>query len=435
MNSFVSIDLLKPHPKNKEYFSSPDAGEYEAVKQSIATHGIRDPIKILPDYTVVAGHVRLAIARELGIERVPVQVWDVSGEDAEYLLVADNEERRVCRDPVKKAKRAKFLKEYWGIRRGGNRRSKPQNAGLKNLNDVAETLGESSDSLQRLLKLNDLIPPLQELVSGGQLGQTAAYSLAFLPPEEQETLLTTLGETGVCGLSTKEAQDLRREFDSLRREKEALETRLAEAEKKLAGAGREVVYKTDPVLEMEIEETRKNAAEILKEKERLENQLVTILREKEKREIEARSAVDEAANLRRMLDHARAELKKEKERPKPPQWSPEHIEFQNLIQEATREAAGLATALSHVLERHRERLVAAARVRGTSSESLRDMAEVLGDSLLFNAFDSSMNVVLSKIAEIQGVLEPGRPKMHVIRSEEKRGGNAGDTSKPAKTKA
>ena len=181
------------------------------------------------------------------------------------------------------------MKEYWGIRRGGNRRSKPQNAGLKNLNDVAETLGESSDSLQRLLKLNDLIPPLQELVSSGQLGQTAAYSLAFLPPEEQETLLTTLGETGVCGLSTKEAQDLRREFDSLRREKEALETRLAEAEKKLAGAGREVVYKTDPVLEMEIEETRKNAAEILKEKERLENQLVTILREKEKREIEART--------------------------------------------------------------------------------------------------------------------------------------------------
>jgi hypothetical protein len=63
------------------------------------------------------------------------------------------------------------------------------------------------------------------------------------------------------------------------------------------------------------------------------------------------------------------------------------------------------------------------------------MAEVLGDSLLFNAFDSSINVALSKIDEIQGALEPGRPKMHVIRSEEKRGGNAGDTSKPAKNKA
>ena len=41
--------------------------------------------------------------------------------------------------------------------------------------------------------------------------------------------------------------------------------RLAEAEKKLAGAGREVVYKTDPVLEID-RETRKNAAEILKER-------------------------------------------------------------------------------------------------------------------------------------------------------------------------
>ena len=112
-----------------------------------------------------------------------------------------------------------------------------------------------------------------------------------------------------------------------------------------------------------------------------------------------------------------AELKKEKERPKPPQWSPEHIEFQNLIQEATREAAGLATALSHVLERHRERLVAAARFADPVG-ILAGYGRGSGDSLLFNAFDSSINVVLSKIAEIQGVLEPGRPKMHVIRSEE-----------------
>ncbi len=60
---------------------------------------------------------------------------------------------------------------------------------MKTLTDVAEAIGESIDSTKRLLKLNDLIPELQQLVSQNKLSQTAAYSLAFLPPEEQRQLL------------------------------------------------------------------------------------------------------------------------------------------------------------------------------------------------------------------------------------------------------
>ncbi len=67
------------------------------------TEGIRDPLKVTPDYTVIAGHVRLKIARELGLTHVPVEIWDVGPEEADYLLVADNEERRRSRDPVKRA--------------------------------------------------------------------------------------------------------------------------------------------------------------------------------------------------------------------------------------------------------------------------------------------------------------------------------------------
>ncbi|MBT9147782.1 MAG: Chromosome-partitioning protein Spo0J [Syntrophomonadaceae bacterium] len=226
----VSISLLKPHPKNQSYYDNLPEEKYQEVKRSIEAHGIRDPLKVLPDFTLIAGHQRLRIAQELGLEKVPVTVVDISPEEAEYLLIADNEERRQDdTDPIRKAKRAKFLAEYWGVRRGGDRRPKYQRDILslcsKNLEDVAGAIGEDVRTTKRLLKLNDLIPPLQALVSSGALGQSAATSLAFLPPSEQEALIQTLGETGVCSLSVAEAGDLRKELDTTRKELSAARAR------------------------------------------------------------------------------------------------------------------------------------------------------------------------------------------------------------------
>ncbi|MDF9409736.1 hypothetical protein L7E55_15495 [Pelotomaculum isophthalicicum JI] len=73
-------------------------------------------------------------------------------------------------DPMKVARRAKFLKEYWEVERGGDRKSKGQNVPLKTLNDVAAAIGEDERTTKRLLKLNDLILPLQNLISAGKLG-------------------------------------------------------------------------------------------------------------------------------------------------------------------------------------------------------------------------------------------------------------------------
>ena len=246
VQSLVPVGMLKPHPKNSDYFSDPTPEKYEEIKRSIAAEGIRDPLKVTPDYTVISGHVRLKIAQELGLTHVPVEIWDVDPERAEYLMIADNEERRYCQDPVKKAKRAEFLKQYWGIRRGGSGANqyagknsevlKEKNSPLKTLDDVAKAVGEEVGNLKKLLKLNDLIAPLQDLVSRGRLAQTAAYSLAFLPPEEQRRLLDVLGESGVCGLSVQEARELRRQLDAERRRVADVEARLRDLEHQLAQA-------------------------------------------------------------------------------------------------------------------------------------------------------------------------------------------------------
>jgi len=244
MANLVPIGMLKPHPKNVEYFSEPPPEKYEEIRRSIEAEGIRDPLRVTPDYTVISGHLRLRIAKELGLTHVPVEIWDVDPERAEYLLIADNEERRYCQDPVKKAKRAEFLRRYWGVREGKANpkgtviRRQDQNDldGGRTLADVAEALGETEITLKRLLKLNDLIPPLQDLVSRGELPQTAAYSLAFLPPEQQERLLEVLGKSGLCGLSVEKARELRRQLDAERARAVEVERRVLELESQLRSA-------------------------------------------------------------------------------------------------------------------------------------------------------------------------------------------------------
>jgi hypothetical protein len=74
------------------------------------------------------------------------------------------------------------LKEYWGIQQG-KRTDLVQNG--RSFGDIAEALNESITGTKRLLKLNNLIPELQSLVSSGKLGTTAAEQLA----EEQRALV------------------------------------------------------------------------------------------------------------------------------------------------------------------------------------------------------------------------------------------------------
>lgn len=188
----ISVDKLKEHPKNNYYFTDIEGEKYEEIKRSIATYGIRDPLKVTTSYTVISGHQRLRIAKDLGMKEVPVEILDVDEREAEYLLIAENVERRgqAETDPIKKARIAQFLKEYWGVKNGINQHNRVgQNGKPKTTDDIAETIGESRKQTQRLLKLNDLIPELQSLVSAGKLGTTAAEQLAYLTEKEQRALV------------------------------------------------------------------------------------------------------------------------------------------------------------------------------------------------------------------------------------------------------
>jgi len=62
-------------------------------------------------------------------------------------------------DPIKKSRIASFLKEYWGVRNGGDRKSVPQNGDVKSkeskghngtsILDIAEAIGKTERTTKR----------------------------------------------------------------------------------------------------------------------------------------------------------------------------------------------------------------------------------------------------------------------------------------------
>ncbi|NHM28019.1 ParB N-terminal domain-containing protein [Desulfofundulus sp. TPOSR] len=466
MVTIVPVDLLKPHPKNAEFFPDPLPEDIrQEMLEDIRENGIATPLILARDHTILAGHQRWEMARQLGLSHVPAIVRDVDPDSPEAvaLLIKDNLLRRQLND-MQVARLIRALKEQYGVKRGGDRRSaevqgsKGQNVLLK----IAGEVGIGEKQVARLDKLNDLIPELQSLVASGKLGTTAAYSLAFLSPEEQRELLRVLGEAGLGSLSVREAQELKRELETTRREKESLARRLAELEEEKANlawkvneggeeelealrrelATREselealrarlreleqkpvenvvekVVFRTDPALEAELEAARAEAAKLLQEKEWFEGRFREVAQEKERKEAKIRGLEEEVEKLQRWLDHARSELKKERERPRP-RFDVRKEEFRALAQKAQSAAFELTELLKKLEEQYSDELLAASRVRG--GPDFEDIGDAVVNTTVFKVLKAALEMALKRIINIFELLEDGKPKLQLVKSKEKDG--------------
>jgi len=177
------VSTLKEHPQN-EYYNSPlNEKEWTALKRSIEEIGIQDPLFISEDDVVIAGHHRLKIAEEIGLEKVPVRIVIGSEEDhIDLLLQSNNARRKQEKDVMKLARQALYYQKLFGIEHGNNGTSQSD----KSYKDVAEKIGKSVATTNRLIRLNYLITEIQTLVSAGKIPLMAAVELSKLPESEQK---------------------------------------------------------------------------------------------------------------------------------------------------------------------------------------------------------------------------------------------------------
>jgi ParB-like chromosome segregation protein Spo0J len=115
---------------NIELFDLLKGSDYEALKKDIKKNGVKVELHILPDKTVICGHQRLKIAKELKIDHLrckTVYNLDTEQQIKEYVIL-DNLLRRQL-TPEKKAFLLNELSKQYEIgRRGRTKEERIENA-------------------------------------------------------------------------------------------------------------------------------------------------------------------------------------------------------------------------------------------------------------------------------------------------------------------
>lgn len=84
------LERLRAHQENAAIFGDPkDSAQYETILRSIQDNGIREPLVVKENGTILSGHVRYTCAQKLGLKTVPVRVWSSFGtyiDEVQFLI-------------------------------------------------------------------------------------------------------------------------------------------------------------------------------------------------------------------------------------------------------------------------------------------------------------------------------------------------------------
>lgn len=207
----ISLSLLEPFPNHP--FKVRSDASMQATIESIKAYGVLVPAIVRPrkegGYEIIAGHRRKYACEQAGLETMPVIVRDLNDDEATIIMVDSNLQRENIL-PSERAQAYKMKME--AIKRQGERNDLTScQVGTKLRSDerLAEDTSESARTVQRYIRLTELIPPIQELVDDKKIGLTPASEISFLKPKEQELLITTIeSEQAIPSLS--QAQRLKK---------------------------------------------------------------------------------------------------------------------------------------------------------------------------------------------------------------------------------
>ena len=171
--------------------------DYIELYESIRDNGINEPVKARPrekgGLELISGHRRHDIASRLNYP-VPVIIAQVD-DDTARVEVVDGHLHRMDIPTSELARAAKMKME--ALARKAGRRSKMEQLTSpepKKRTDqiVAEDMGISRNQVNRLVKINDLVPELKQQVDDKKLPFNTAVELAYLKPDEQTKVVDVM---------------------------------------------------------------------------------------------------------------------------------------------------------------------------------------------------------------------------------------------------
>ena len=186
---------LYPFPDNP--FHVVEDEMLSELAESIKEFGIVTPIITRPKedgngYEIIAGQRRVRASELAGINTVPAFVLPLDRDRAIITLVDSNLQRENIL-PSERAFAYKMKSE--AMKRQGFRTdltSSQVGTKLRTDDKVAQGFGVGRMTVQRFIRLTELIPPILQMVDEGKIALTPAVELSFLKKDEQKNLFATM---------------------------------------------------------------------------------------------------------------------------------------------------------------------------------------------------------------------------------------------------
>ena len=173
----------------------------DTLVDSIRKNGILNPVIVRPDqsgnYEMISGHRRLHAARIVGLKKIPAIVKEMSDDEAIIKMVDANIQREEIL-PSEKAFAYKMKLD--ALKRTAGRPTK-ENAchngtHLRSDQELALQVGDSARSIQRYVRLTELVPELLDYVDNKKIGLVMAVDLSYLDEQVQKWVYEYFKENG-----------------------------------------------------------------------------------------------------------------------------------------------------------------------------------------------------------------------------------------------
>ena len=192
-----NIPLSELHPFRDHPFNVVDDDKMQETVDSIREYGVLVPIIARPKeaggYEIVSGHRRCHASELAGLETVPVIVRNLDDDEATLIMVDSNLQRESLL-PSERAKAYKMKLDAMKRRAGrpGKNNLSQFETNKRSDMELGEQVGESRATIQRYIRLTELIPDLLDMVDDKKLNFNSAVEISYLPPKEQQLVHETI---------------------------------------------------------------------------------------------------------------------------------------------------------------------------------------------------------------------------------------------------
>lgn len=200
----INVELSELYTFKNHPFKVKDDEKMQDTVESIKENGVLHPglVRKRPEggYELISGHRRKRACELAGLTNMPVIVRDLSDDEAIIIMVDANLQRE----------HLDLSEQAWSLRMKRDAMvHKGSKGGAFTSDEIGKDIGKSGRTVDRIIRLTELIPEILELADNGKIVFSAAVDISFLKKEEQDILFGKINNFKIYP-NPKQAEELKK---------------------------------------------------------------------------------------------------------------------------------------------------------------------------------------------------------------------------------